>query len=96
MVEDVLLQDPDLEEASFVILDFSAPKPNQPRDLRVIDARDIPRVSEPTRDEMLSIFADGYFLAEAQLSGNGATQDPEKRAQNSGPLDHPDLFDGDH
>jgi hypothetical protein len=39
-----LLQDPDLEEADFVILDFSAPKSNHPRDLRVIDAHDIPRV----------------------------------------------------
>lgn len=96
VVEDVLLQDPDLEEAHFVILDFSAPKLNQPRDLRVIDAHDIPRVSEATKVEMLSVFAEGYFLAQAELSSTAAAQGAEKPARKPGPLDQPDLFDGDH
>ncbi len=96
VVEDVLLQDPELEDADLVILDFSAPKSNQPRDLRVIDARDIPRLSDETKVEMLSIFAEGYFLAQAELSSTEATQGAEKPARKPGPLDQPDLFDGDH
>ena len=96
VVEDVLLQDPDLEETHFVILDFSAPKLNQPRDLRVIEADDIPRVSETTKVEMLSIFAEGYFLAEAELASTAAAQGAEEPARKPGPRDQPDLFDGDH
>ena len=96
VVEDVLLQDADLEQAAFVILDFSAPKSNQPRDLRVIDAHDIPRVSEATKVEMLSVFAEGYFLAVAELSSTAATRGAEKPARKSGTLDQADLFEGDH
>jgi hypothetical protein len=96
VVEDVLLQDPDLEEAQFVILDFSAPKADQPRDLRVIEADNIPRVSETKKVEMLSVFAEGYFLAQAELSSTTAAQASEKPAHKSGRLDEPDLFDGDH
>jgi hypothetical protein len=44
MVDEILMQDPDLETARFEILDFSCPGPKQPRVLRVIDARDIPRI----------------------------------------------------
>lgn len=95
VVEDVLLQDPDLEDADFVILDFSAPKSNHPRDLRVIDAHDIPRVSHATQVEMLSVFAEGYFLAQAELFSTGATQGAKKPAPKPGPLDQPDLFDRD-
>jgi hypothetical protein len=95
VVEDVLLQDPDLEEADFVILDFSAPKANEPRDLRVIDAQNVPHVSEQAKVEMLSTFAEGYFLAQAELSGTAETQGAEKPAPPSGPSDQLDLFDGD-
>lgn len=76
MVDELLADDPDLAAADFQILDFSVPKvkivkagqPKPPRQLRIIDAHDIPRVSEPTKLEMLTVFAEGYFMAVAELS----------------------------
>jgi len=68
MVEEVLLQDSDLDDAKFTILDFSAPSPRDSRQLTVIDARDVPRISPARKVEMLSIFAEGYLLAKAEVS----------------------------
>ena len=70
IVDDVLLQDSDLEEASFEILDFSAPAPKRPRELSVIQARDIPRLSASNKAEMLSVFADGFLMAQEELRLN--------------------------
>ena len=93
MVEELLLQDPDLETAKFTILDFSAPKPKQPRVLTIMDARDIPRVSPERKAEMLEIFVEGYRLAEAELAASPA-QPPKGKRPDSGYMDdHPDLFD---
>ena len=68
MVEEVLLQDSDLEDARFEILDFSAPASKQPRELTVTDAREVPRVSAEQKAEMLAIFAEGFSLAQAELA----------------------------
>ncbi|MES2196357.1 MAG: hypothetical protein V4517_18205 [Pseudomonadota bacterium] len=73
VVDELLADDPDLAAADFQILDFSAPKvktgrTKPPRQLRIIDARDIPRVTEATKLEMLTVFAEGYFMAVAELS----------------------------
>lgn len=65
LVEEVLLQDPDLENARFEVLDFSAP--DGERELTVIDARNIPRVDETQKIKMLSTFAEGFFQAQAEL-----------------------------
>jgi len=65
IVEEVLLQDADLEEAKFVILDFSAANSQSERKLTVIEAANIPRISEQRKIEMLSIFAEGFRLAQA-------------------------------
>src|SRR5215472_8920777 len=46
VVHEVLLQDPDLEDAEFTILDISAPKSTRSRELRLINAKDIPKHSE--------------------------------------------------
>ncbi len=77
IVDEMLSQDPDLEKAVFQILDFSSSEPKQPRMLSVLDAREIPRVSEQEKIDMLSVFAEGYFLAEAELS-NAPTQEKEQ------------------
>ena len=69
LVEEVLLQDPDLETARFQILDFSAPNAKTPRELSVIDARDIPRLNEARKAIMLETFAEGYFRALQILAG---------------------------
>jgi len=72
IVEDVLLQDPDLEDANFLILDFSTPGPKQPRTLKVINAADIPRVTAAEREKMLSIFVEGFELAKAVLAAGSS------------------------
>lgn len=69
LVDEVLLQDPDLETAKFQILDFSAPGPKLPRELLVTDASEIPRVGVTRKKEMLDLFAEGYFQALDALSG---------------------------
>lgn len=84
LVDELLADDPDLASARFQILDFSVPRVRgreRERELRVIDARDIPRIDDSTKVEMLRIFADGYFLAEAELAGRPAasSEDRERR-----------------
>lgn len=95
LVEEVLLQDPDLEDAKFEILDFSAPAPKQPRELTVIDAADVPRVSAEEKAEMLAIFAEGFFLAEADLAGMTPPPPKDRPGDDAGKGDQPGLFDPD-
>jgi hypothetical protein len=59
LVDEVLMQDPDLERARFDVLDFSAP--NGTRELMVTDARNVPRLDEARKVQMLSTFAEGSF-----------------------------------
>jgi hypothetical protein len=63
IIDEILMQDPDLENASFRILDFSCPSPTEPRELKIIEARDIERVDDGTKKAMLDVFAEGYFRA---------------------------------
>jgi hypothetical protein len=92
MVEEVMLQDPDLENAKFTILDFSAPNPKSPRKLKIIDSHDIPRISAIDKAEMLHIFATGYAMARDELAGKTPSS-TKNRYQDKGLIDdHPDLF----
>lgn len=67
LVDELLMQDPDLEDARFHILDFSCPPRKNSRVLQVIDANDIPRVGEFRKRQMLDIFVEGYLRALKQL-----------------------------
>jgi hypothetical protein len=94
LVDEVLLQDPDLETARFEILDFSCPGPKAARTLIVVDARDIPRVDHARKTTMLEAFAEGYFRALEALAG--APSPPEGDRRDDGPSpdpDQPGLFD---
>jgi hypothetical protein len=94
VVQELLEQDPDLEKCKFVILDFSVPKSQHARTLRVIDASDVPRLSESKKDEMLATFAEGYWLAVAELkseAGKGFGRDKQDGPETDGP----GLFDPD-
>ncbi|TQI75518.1 hypothetical protein FHT98_3299 [Bosea sp. AK1] len=93
LVEEILLQDPDLESARFEILDFSSSDAKSPRMLRVIDARDVPRLSEERKRQMLECFAEGYFQALAMLATKAKETAPSERpdAPRPDPL-QPDLF----
>jgi hypothetical protein len=68
VVYELLHQDPDLENAKFQILDFSANSPRECRSLKVINASEVERVSEHRKNEMLAIFWEGYQQAEATLA----------------------------
>ena len=93
LVDEILLQDPDLEDARFEILDFSAPTPQLPRILKILDARDIPRLNNARKIEMLEIFTEGYFHALAELQGNPRTEDGDRRGSEDDPHpNQPDLF----
>jgi hypothetical protein len=93
MVDDVLFQDPDLEEAKFEILDFSAPAVDKPRSLTVIDARGVPRIPADEKAEMLTVFAEGFFLAQAELAGMKDASTDEKPRDEEGDSDQLLLFE---
>lgn len=90
LVDELLLQDPDLEAARFEVLDFSAM--NGTRELTVLDSRDIPRVSETRKIEMLSIFADGFFQAQTELKSRPQPDSESRDAAADDPA-QPGLFD---
>jgi len=79
MVEDVLLQDPDLENARFEILDLSADNKTRVRMLSAINAADIPRVPPRRKIEMLENFADGFMLAAAEHIERSSQKDSRNR-----------------
>jgi len=93
LVKEVLLDDPDLEDAKFEILDFSAPKPKAPRDLEIIDAKDVPILSNNDKQNMLSVFAEGFFKAQAELAAKGHPTTSEEQSDRSVDSDQHDLFD---
>jgi hypothetical protein len=102
LVDELLADDPDLAAADFQILDFSVPKANKAkagqtkalRQLRIIDARDIPRVSESTKFEMLTVFAEGYFMAVAELAAAGNARPSDGQSRERDPR-QADLFEED-
>lgn len=75
VVYEILKQDADLDDANFHILDFSAPGKSKPRQLEVLDTKDIPRLSEKRKMEMLRVFADGYQLAREKLAAKSVKAD---------------------
>lgn len=93
LVSEMLLQDPDLEEAKFEILDFSAPSAKHSRELKVIDAKEISRVSETTKNDMLATFAEGYFMALAELSGRSPDADTKDKPESLRDPKEPPLFE---
>lgn len=78
LVDEVLMQDPNLETARFQILDFSAASLRAPRTLTVIETSDIPRVDENRKTAMLEAFPDGYFQAFEILGGRGPDPDSDR------------------
>ncbi len=94
LVEEVLLQDPDLDTAIFQILDFSRPVGEEKRSLLIVDARDIPRLTEAKKRAMLEIFADGYRLARDEL-GDIKREKKERSDEKRPDQNQSDLFGGD-
>lgn len=95
IVDDLLLQDPDLEDATFQILDFSSPGPKQPRELKIIDAKEVARVPESTKLEMLSVFVEGYHLALSELRNVAEAEESVRPEESEKDDNQPGLFDPD-
>lgn len=74
LVEEIIFQDSDLEDAQFQILDFSAPDSHSDRCLTLTSANKIPRVSSQRKAEMLGGFAGGYRLARSQLESTSGEE----------------------
>ena len=72
LVSDLLAEDPDLEQADFQILDFSIPRGSDDRQLTLINTKEINRVSERRKLEMLDTFVTGYRLAQVTLATKSA------------------------
>jgi hypothetical protein len=89
LVDEIILQDPDLEDARFEVLDFSAL--DGERTLKIIDAREIPRVGDREKQEMLGIFAEGYFLAQSELRRQ--PEEPAEDREEKRDSDQLGLFD---
>ncbi|MBL1278018.1 MAG: hypothetical protein COB30_018230 [Ectothiorhodospiraceae bacterium] len=67
LAKEILRQDPELEDAKFEILDFSAVNSKECRQLRIIDTADIQTFNSKETAEMLAIFVEGFECAEARL-----------------------------
>jgi len=92
LVYEMLMQDPDLENARFEIWDLSAPKFGAPRELRVTDARDIPLLPDLRKAEMLSVFIDAFRFAREHIASRPAPT-PEQPRGGLPPSDQSDdLF----
>lgn len=77
-------QDPELEEAKFEILDFSAVNSKECRQLRIIDTADIHTFNSKETAEMLAIFVEGFERAEARLK---EVDIPSKRKETEDVID---------
>jgi hypothetical protein len=92
IVRRVLLDDPDLEDSIFQIVDFSAPLAKGTRELRIVPAAEVPILSENRMREMLEVFAEGYFRAQKILAAMPPAA-PEKGPESPKDDSQPDMFD---
>ena len=91
LVKEILADDPDLDDAKFEILDFSVPKGAEKRELIVYDAASIAVIPDHEKVEMLSVFAEGFFLAQTELEGKPA--EDKRDDDRPSDSDQDDLFD---
>lgn len=91
-VDAILKQDPDLEDADFHILDFSAPAAGHPRSLTVIDSSSVERLSPEELQSSLAVFAKGFFMAERKLSSWELTDDIREQKQSRDSDGQVDMF----
>ncbi len=89
LVREMMQQDPDLDEASFPVIDCSAPSKKSPRQLTIINSRDVALLSHGDQKEMLEILVSGYELAKSRLSALVQVQEERDQIGND---DQPDLF----
>lgn len=84
LAKEILRQDPELEDAKFEVLDFSAVNSKECRQLRIIDTADIQTFNSKEIAEMLAIFVEGFERAEAKLK---EVDIPSKRKESEDVVD---------
>ncbi len=95
VIDEVLAQDPELETAIFTVLDFSMPGRGLSRELTKTDSSEIPRLTQSRKLEMLEIFAEGFALAQQELSKEGEARESEQASEEPESGDQAGLFDRD-
>lgn len=90
VVDELLMDDPDLEAARFEILDFSVKKKGGKRELSIIDSKDVPRLTDKRKLELLNHFAEGFFRAQEAVKG---TPRKDKRPEERPDPDQWGFFD---
>lgn len=92
VVDAVLKQDPDLEDAEFHILDLSASGAGRSRALTVIDSSSVERLKPDDLQSSLAVFAEGFFMAERKLSSVELTDDVRRQPQSRDSDSQADMF----
>ncbi|GLQ92566.1 hypothetical protein [Dyella acidisoli] len=89
MLREVFKQDPDYDDALVQLVICSESDPRVGRELHVIDAASIPALDKRERDEMLTIFAQGFDLAlQARADGQSVmSESDDDRDAQSGQFD---------
>lgn len=90
LVKEVMMQDPDLENARFEILDFSSPYPKSPRELKIINSDKISLLNSKKKEKMLETFADGFLRAVAELEKR---KERTEKTQPPNQTPNPNQFD---
>lgn len=94
IVQEIMCQDPDLDEARIEILDFSVPRNETSRCLTVTDAKDLPALSEDRKLEMIRDVVVGFSMAEAEIARKSNQSSAKNDEENRRPdcPDQPNLF----
>lgn len=93
IIDEVLMQDPDLDQSFVTILDFSAAESGGARQISVIPARDIPRLCRSELSAMLSTFVQGYEAACVALQDVESLRDGMKGGDEPFDDDQLNLFE---
>jgi hypothetical protein len=72
LAQEMMGQDPELDAARFHIVDFSIPKGEQQRQLRIIEGANVPTLPEADKRHMLDVWAEGFRRAQAELAADSA------------------------
>jgi hypothetical protein len=81
LVDEVLRDDPDLEEAVFQILDFSCPEADDERVLSIQNAEEIEPLPHEEKVAMLEVFAQGFQKAKSVLEAEPVRAPSEDREE---------------
>jgi hypothetical protein len=92
LAHEMMLQNPELDAARFHIVDFSIPKGEQQRKLRIIEGANVPLLSDADKRHMLDVWAEGFRRAQAELASDSAATKKPAAEENTVSPGQDDLF----